>query len=461
MKENLTDIVDVIKGSLVGGKPDGVNVLGVSIDTRTIKKGDLFFAIKGENFNGNEYIEEALSKGAVGAVVDEDVNVDKSFVVLQVSDSIKSLGEFAKYYREKLKPKVIAITGSAGKTTTKDFIYSILEASGKKVVKTLGNYNNLIGLPLSIFRLEASTEYGVFELGINELGEMKRLAEICSPDVVVVTNIGRGHLEGLSTVEGVAEEKKELFGSVKSGGVVVVNADDIRLKNYEPAEGVKKVSFGLTGSSSELDVDIKNIAIEEEGLMVSYGARDMNLEVSMNSPYFCNAYNGAAAIASVIEFGINEKDIKRGLESYSQIEGRMSVINVSGITVINDTYNSNPESLKEALKALSSLSVPSGGRKIAVIGDMLELGGASKGLHVEMGRFAAGLGIDIVLGVGEYSAQIIEGAESGDNVKTFSALDSRGASSLVMDIVKEGDAVLVKGSRGIAMEVIVERLKNI
>lgn len=452
-----------------------VEVSGVSIDSRTVSKGDLFFAIKGDNFDGSSFIEDAKSKGAVGAIVNSDVSVsgDKDFAVIKVEDTVKVLGELAKYYRNKLDIKIIAVTGSAGKTTTKDFIYSILVSGGFKVVKTLGNFNNLIGLPLSIFKFEEDTCYGILELGINEVGEMEQLAGIASPDVALITNIGRSHLEGLGSVEIVAEEKKKLFKATRSGGSVIVNIDDIRLSDYAPEDGVAKKTFGLTVSNSAVDVGIKNVSMKDDRLIVNYGIDGKDIEVKIDTPYQCNAYNGASAICSVLamDSGFSLDAIKGGLESYSQADGRMSIFkssvvakggrDASGITIIDDSYNSNPESLKEALKALSCVEVGVTGKRIAVIGDMLELGDDSKQYHREAGEFARVLGIDTVVAVGEFAEVVVSAIEGDENVKIYTSFDSKSASSLVADIARVGDAVLVKGSRSMKMEMVVERLKSI
>ncbi len=455
-----------------------IKVEGVSIDTRTISRGDLFFAIKGENFDGGDFIEEAKVKGAVGAVVSGEVSFgsDDNFKVIKVEDSVGALGDLAKYYRNKLGAKVIAVTGSVGKTTTKDFIYDLLVSGGFKTVKTLGNFNNLIGLPLSIFRLVDDTEYGVFELGISEVGEMEKLADITGPNCAVITNIGRGHLEGLGTAEVVAREKLKLFSAVRDGGVVVINADDVRLSGYELPDsmadrGVTKKTFGFSGAKKP-DVEIKNISREGGGLVVVYSLSGVSLEAVMATPYECNACNGASAIGAVVAL-IKDFDtgaIKAGLESYSGGSGRMSVIDAGGIIIIDDTYNSNPESLKEALKTLSCMEPDvdgesetgrARGRKIAVIGDMLELGDVSKPAHREAGAAAGELGIDIVIAVGEFAGDVIEGAKDGSNMETFSAANAREVSSLITGIVKPGDTVLVKGSHSMGLEKVVERLKKI
>jgi UDP-N-acetylmuramoyl-tripeptide--D-alanyl-D-alanine ligase len=466
MKFEIRDILKATGGRLLQG-PGGGSIKGISADTRTIRHGEIFFALKGPRFDGHSFLGDVVSKGASGAVVEEEIKgLPSSLNVILVEDTIKALGDLAFYVRAAHSIPLVAVSGSSGKTTTKEMIASVLGIK-RTVLKTEGNRNNTIGLPLTLFGLNNVHDAAVVELGISELGEMKRLAQICRPDVAVITNIGRGHLETLGTVEGVAKAKGELFTSLSPAAVRVVNLDDpMVVKVSEETEAMSKSTKKVTfGSIQGADVHIKDFSLEgPDDLKVNYGVRGEHLSVRFRSPLVCNVYNGAAAIAATLPLSPKTEDIVDGLNSFSPPRGRMEIVMVGGLTVLDDTYNANPESMAAALETLGKLAAQkTAGRPVAVLGDMLELGEGSTDAHREVGRTAGRLGLDVLIVVGQWADVVRQGAlESGMNEENVHCFNHKTpALSAMKVLLGEGDVVLVKGSRATAMEEIIEGLKNL
>ncbi|MEE9614323.1 MAG: UDP-N-acetylmuramoyl-tripeptide--D-alanyl-D-alanine ligase, partial [Thermodesulfobacteriota bacterium] len=471
MKLLIRDIIEATGGKLLAGAGTG-QAEGVSTDTRTVRRGELFFALKGPNFDGHGFVGEAAKRGASGAVaaavVEEGMrdvlvkDLPTSFNLIAVKDTLTALGDLAGFVRRSRPVPVVAISGSTGKTTVKEMLASILSTT-KSVLKTEGNMNNLVGLPLTLFGLSDVQEVVVVELGISEPGEMERLAEICGADVAVVTNVGRGHLEGLGSLDGVAEEKGYLFRSLGPRGTGVVNADDPRVMKIADRAGLKgdrMITFGLAGFAEvRIKCFSRNGANVANTIDTVYEIRGEDVEVRLNSPWSCNVYNGAAAAAAALSLGVRVDEIREGLTSYLPMPGRMEVLDLDGLTVFDDTYNANPESVTAALKTLSSVGT---GLKVAVLGDMLELGKVSSEAHHEIGQLSAELGLDVLLCVGEWAAAISEGARDGgmekENIHCFD--DNRGALEMLRSSLGKGDTVLIKGSRAVRMEELVEGLKE-
>jgi len=467
MKLFIKDIVSASGGRLSEGRPD-LEIKGVSIDSRTLKKGEIFFALKGKNFNGHSYLGDVFSRGACGAVIEEGFGGREGFAflkgesgergggnfsVVSVQDTLLALGKAALFVRDGSKRPLIAVSGTSGKTTTKEMIASIAGQS-ENVLKTAGNMNNLIGLPLTLLSLNSVHSLIVVELGISEPGEMKRLSGICRPDIAVITNIGRAHLEKLRTEEGVAKEKVLLYDSLGKGGVRVVNTDDPLLTRFTEGRGGEKITFGRKDGA---DVLIKEYFCDTPSTLTAvYEVRGKTVAAKIASPFLSNVYNGAAAIAALLPIGVKIADIEKGFLSFAPVRGRMEVLRIGGWTVLDDTYNANPSSVEAALKTLSSFN----GRKVAVLGDMLELGEGSEGAHLEAGRIAADCGIDAIVTVGRFGDAVKQGAVDKGMKKedVFSFSSNEEASEELKRILKEGDTVLVKGSRGARMEDIIEAL---
>ena len=448
----IADILKATEGRLVAGSST-IEVKGVSIDSRTIKKGELFFAIKGRRFDGHNFVEEAVKKGAVACVVEKGRRIKpRGVAVIEVADTIGALGELARAVRTARNVPVIAVTGTNGKTTTKEMIRTMLDGS-LRTLATPGNRNNTIGMPLTLLSMPEDCEVAVLELGINERGEMARLCHICMPTVGVVTNIGRAHTEGLGREEDVAEEKLTLFRYLEHGGIRVVNLDDPWIVKKEREFASKRVSFGRACGA---DVKIKDVAIEDEGLYVLYVVADKMFEIRYNSPLTHNAYNGAAAIAAAMAVGVDVEEAASRLNGFTPPAGRMRVVKIGGITVFDDTYNANPSSLRASLETLCGLPR----RKIVVIGEMAELGESAPSEHKKAGKLAAVTSVDVLIPVGKYRMDVTEGAimEGMKVENVYPARDNMEALSFLKNIVKEGDAVLIKGSRVAQTEEILSGL---
>jgi len=344
-------------------------------------------------------------------------------------------------------------------------IAAILSRCGT-VLKTEGNKNNLVGVPLTLFGLDPEKGSAVVELGVSEPGEMRRLAWMASPDVAVLTNIGRSHIEGLGSMDSVAKEKLELFDAVvgrgDKAGIIVVNMDDERLLAY--AGGIDKeriVSFGSKArAGAGIDVLIRDSALDGDSLKVNYVVGGEEIEVVFDAPCLTNASNGAAAIAATLPLGVETKDIVEGLASFTQPAGRMEVLEAGAVKLIDDSYNSNPDSAAEALKSLKMVAEAEGARSVVVFGDMLELGTASERLHRELGGVVARLGLDLLVTVGEASEALSLGAKNaGMDDEMVVHFSSKGAAIEALgEMITEGDIVLVKGSRSSRMEEVVEEI---
>lgn len=454
MRLKVEDIARAAGGEVRGSA--AALVTGVTTDSRKVSPGELFFALKGPNFDGHAFVKDVFAKGAVAAVVESSEGLRElpaSAVIIAVKDTLRALGALASYYRGLHKMPVVAVTGSAGKTTTKEMIAAILSLS-RNVLKTEGNKNNLIGLPLTLFRLNEAHEAAVVELGISEDWEMERLAAMCAPDVAVITNIGRGHLETLGSLEGVAKAKGPLFTLLPRHGVMAVNLDDPWVKKI--AGSGSAVTYSM---KEKADVMVESYEAREgfAGTSVVYNVRGKRLEARFTTPGVTNVINGAAAIAATLPLGVPLGDMAEGLAAYTPAKGRMCVLNVNGITVLDDTYNANPESMASALKTLSGAA----GRKIAVLGDMLELGDASDREHTAIGSLAAESGVEVLVAIGASSGKTAEGARGAGLKKVYSFVSKKDALEALKALIKEGDTVLVKGSRGVALEEVVEGLKSI
>ncbi len=457
MKITVEEIIKAVGGELLRGSMTQV-ISGVSTDSRTVLPNEVFFALRGPNFDGHRFVKDVFSKGASAAVLDRagelPDKIHPSQSVIFVKDTLPGLGDLASFIRRLHNIPVIAVSGSAGKTTTKEMIASILERS-RPVLKTEGNMNNLVGLPLTLFRLDNTHKAAVIELGISESWEMERLAAICRPDIALITNIGRSHLKTLGSLEGVARAKGPLFTSAREG-VKVVNLDDPWVVRLSEGKG-RIVTYSM---AKEADVRVEGYKADENLGVVDavYRVRGEKIAVRFNSPGAVNVLNGAAAIAATLPLETSLKDMREGLNSFSTVHGRMEVLRIRGITVLDDTYNANPESVSSALMTLKNAA----GRKVAVLGDMLELGEASKAEHKKIGTLAAELGIDVVVAVGEWSKDVTEGALEAEKGRTRALFfrDKAGAIDALKGLLKEGDCVLVKGSRATALEEVVERLKT-
>lgn len=458
---NLT-ILDVLKstsGKLLHGN-SGDRIAGVSTDSRSIKQGEIFFALSGDNYDGNEFVKQAISKGAAGAVISDEskagyspLNGFSKCVFVRVPNTLKALGDFAKFYRHTIKTEFIAVTGSNGKTTTKDMAYHILK-NFKNVSRSQKSFNNYIGVPLTIFETNPSHDYCVVEMGTNAPGEIRRLSEIISPEFAILTNISHTHLEGLGSIEGVANAKAEFIENMDENGTIITNADDVWCAKIAGRFNGNVISFGFNE-----DAMVKATKIKRKDLGFTFLVND---RVTVDLPVLGrhNVYNALAAIAVCNVIGVSLDDISAKLIDFKPPPMRMNKQVCGDITVINDQYNSNPMSMAAALEEFSQLTTR--GRKVLICGDMLELGDDSERFHKEIGEKIAGSNIDVLWTVGINSRFVAEGAIDngmpGENIISLNT--SEDVCPLVASRLKSKDTVLIKGSRGMKFERVSRQIED-
>jgi UDP-N-acetylmuramoyl-tripeptide--D-alanyl-D-alanine ligase len=445
---------------------EGMRFTGVSTDSRSVGKGELFFALVGDNFDGHDFVPDAVKRGASGVVVERDClsrlskglgEKIKETPLIAVEDTLFALGELARLHRGRMKAVVVGITGSNGKTTTKEITASI---AGTKFVtrKSEGNFNNLIGLPMMLLATKAEAEVVVLEMGMNTPGEMLRLSEIAVPDIGVVTNIGPVHLEGVGSIEGVIEEKGSLVRSLPEGGTAVINGDCKYSRGLIDEIKSNVITFGIDGKADVAAVEVEDLGMD--GVRARFVIPGGGFPAHLKIPGIHNLRNGLAAAAVGVALGVPAEDIRTGIEAVKPIEMRMEMVTTKGgAVVLNDSYNANPVSVKAAINFLAGEAERGGGRLITVLGDMLELGDYTIQGHEEVGSEAAkaGAGYIFVLGnnAEDTARGAVEGGISPDRVFTYPA---GGHEKLIGDLKKvigPNDRVLVKGSRGMKMEIVV------
>ena len=442
----LSQIADTLTGS--SSAPSDAGVVGVSIDSRTLREGELFVAIRGERFDGHDFLDDAFGRGAVAAVVDSRGGADAG-PVIEVEDTMAALQSLAAWYRSRFELPVVAVTGTNGKTTTKDMAAAVL-STGLSTMKTEGNLNNHIGVPLTLLRLSRDHEVAVVEMGMNHPGEITRLAEMARPSIGVITNIAEAHMEGMGSVEAIALAKGELLDALPADGTAVLNADDPRVMSQAGRTKARVVTFGLSGRADTRAVEVR------DGACVSFeleGGQSVELPV----PGRHNVMNALAAITVGDALGIDRQSAVEGLSSFVASPMRMSVVTAGGRTVLNDAYNSNPGSLSAALDALVTLA---GGRpSVAVLADMLEMGSRAREAHREAGLLAAEKGIDHLLLFGREVEALREGAlDGGIPPERVVLFDDKTALVGALRDLPDDAVLLVKGSRAMRMEEVVELL---
>ncbi len=426
-------------------------ITGISTDSRTIKTGELFFAIKGKTFDGHDFVNAALEKGAIAAVVQKEIALpkNKQEKLLYVDDVILSLGKLASYYRDELACTVIAITGSNGKTTTKEMIYHILSKryKGKRSKKS---FNNHIGVPITILEADADDEFLITEIGTNHPGEIDYLGNIVRPDIAVITQIGESHLEGFGSLERIAAEKSSLVKYVRAGGAIIVNGDNPILLRLISHPQAMIFSFGISD-----DNDMRVSAIEQSKNGIYFRVNDkFDFFIPIIGKH--NAINCLAAIIVARRMGFEMKEINNALRDFELPEMRLNIYKTNGITFINDAYNANPVSMSAAIDVLDNF--PCQGRRIFCFGQMLELGRNSEKLHFQIAQKIARSKTNILIIVSEFAQSIREEA-----IKTglkenccFAANNIEQAKRILHEITQTGDVVLIKGSRAMRMEKIID-----
>lgn len=450
MMFNLNEILNITKGKALI-RPAGVkDAGGVSTDSRTIKDGELFVAISGENFDGHDFIGRAVKKGAAGVIVSSK-KVIRSFdpgcgaFLVAVADTIEALGQLAHFHRDRFDIPAIAVTGSNGKTTTKEMIAAVLGRRWRPL-KNSGTQNNLIGVPLTLFNLSDAYSSLVVELGTNHWGEIKRLARISRPNIGIITNIGPSHLEHLADLDGVYRAKKELLDFLGRGDIVLLNGDDAYLRRFR-GRGPKVLRFGI---NEKADFTAEEIHQEAGGWSFKSGGESYLLRV----PARHDIYNALAAISIGTLFGVPAEKMREALSDYVSLDKRMVKGIIKGIEFIDDTYNSNPLSMKNAIATLSDYAAK--GSKILVSGDMLELGKKSAYYHSEIGELAAGSDIDKFISVGRLARNSFVAAKKKGMRDAWFCKTKEEAVSILQKVAKPDDVVLVKGSRGMRMEEVIK-----
>ncbi|OGX33843.1 MAG: hypothetical protein A3C36_01505 [Omnitrophica WOR_2 bacterium RIFCSPHIGHO2_02_FULL_52_10] len=448
----IPEISQITKGKcLQAGKVSKVN--GVSIDTRTIQKGYVYIAIKGHRLNGHAFLEAARRKGAVAAVVCEKVVCPADFAVIQVKDTTKALGLIAAWHRRQFNIPVIAVTGSTGKTTTKEMIAAVL-SKRYKVLKNTKTENNQFGVPLTLLRLNPSHQIAVLELGTNRRGDIRWLAHITRPTAAVFTNIGDSHLAGLKNRRGVFTEKIQILKFMPPRGVVILNEDDAFLSTLH----TQKIRQDIIGYACDAHAQYQARGISivrNQRLDFTVGRHTFQ----MKNPALHNVSNALAAISCGRHFKIRYNDIRSALAGFRFSSARQEIARVGTCWLINDSYNANPLSLESAIRTLGALRIK--GKRIAVVGDMLELGARSVALHQSAGRMIARSGTDIVLTTGRHARHTARAAkETGSGIRAVHCADLSGVHRWLKRVCAPGDAILVKGSRGMRLERTVDYLKK-
>ena len=458
----LENIEKACGGRYIGTEAEKkTEVLGVVIDSRQVESGYLFVAIPGEKVDGHKFIPDVFAKGAA-AVLSEQQLEDPAGPYILVESTTKALRDLAEYYRKSLDIKVVGITGSVGKTSTKEMIASVLSEK-YRVLKTEGNYNNEIGLPLTIFKIRAEHEVAVLEMGISEFGEMHRLATMANPDICVITNIGLCHLENLKTRDGILKAKTESFAHLKKDGIAILNGDDDKLSTIRQVGDKEPVFYGMEEKMEYREDAKKSVyatGVENLGLYgmqarihTPEGERDVRIPI----PGEHNVYNALAATAVGLSLGLSLDQISAGILKAKTIGGRTNLLNTGSMTVIDDCYNANPVSMKASIDVLATAE----GRKIAVLGDMGELGEYEKKLHYEVGEYLAKKEIDVLFCAGELSEEIAKAAQKESKTCEVYYFETRDALlEQLLPFLKKGDTVLVKASHFMEYPKIVKALTD-
>ncbi len=427
----------------------------VTTDTRTVGEDDLFAALKGEKFDGHDFIEQAVSDGAAGVIVEDAARLypDGDYTIFVVKNTRKAYQDLALFHRRRFSIPVVAVTGSAGKTSTRALIATVLEQK-YNVLQTEKNFNNEIGLPRTLLQLTKEHGACVVELGMRGLGQIKELADIAEPTVGVVTNVGKSHIELLGSQAQIAKAKGELVEALGSDGTAVLNQDDKRVAAMAGKCKGKVVGFGIINDAPVMAGTIKN---SEKGLSFTCRCFDQVIDVHMAVIGTHNVYNALAAVAVGRLLGLSEHQMQKGLAEYKGVPMRQELVNIDNVVFVNDAYNANPASMKEAVDTLVTLT---GGRKIAVLGGMLELGDWAEKEHEKIGTYLADKKVDILIALGDEARFMAKAAKAAGMNEVYTVTTHAEAAAVLRRIMRQGDTVLLKGSRGFAMEKILPYIER-
>ena len=446
----LSQIAQLAGGSISSGDQTVV-VNKVSTDSRTLKSSELFVALRGENFDGHNFVESAAQIGAAGAIVESTWNgeIPKNFALIRAKDTLQAYQDLAANYRKSLTLKVVAITGSNGKTSTKDFTAAVL-AHRFRVTKTEGNFNNHVGLPRTILEATSADEIGVWEIGMNHPGEIATLAKVAAPDVAIITNIGVAHIEFMGSREKIAEEKAALAEAVGADGAIILNADDLFTKTIA-SRVRRKVILAGTNSGSIQAAEITQSGTGADFTILE-GAHRCRAQLSV--PGLHMVQNALLAVAAGRAFGLSLEECAAELAAAPLTRARSQIKDIGGVQFLDDSYNANPDSMKAALRTLVELDAD--GKRIAVLGEMRELGDQSERGHREVGETAAVLKIDQLIAIGDIAAAIADAAGQAGLRKTTIVKSTSEAAEVLGEIAAPGDLVLIKGSRAARTEEVIE-----
>lgn len=439
----LSFIAEATGGEIVFGHDD-TTINSISTDSRDSKNVSLFIALSGEKFDGNQFIPSAIDGGAKGYMSDGNCDFTECEFAIKVKDTRKALMDLASAYRDRFDINIVGLTGSVGKTTTKELVASVLQTD-RNIIKTQGNFNNEIGLPLTLFGIRKDHEIGVIEMGMSNFGEISRLTKCAKPQVAIITNIGESHIEYLGSREGILKAKCEILDGLKEDGVVILNGDDPLLLSIKGTLPFKTIYYGMNNAACE--VVAENVDIGNNG--ISFTVNGEKYSVNLVGEH--NVLNALCAITVGKICGLTAENIRKGLASYESTGIRQSITEKDGITVITDCYNAAPTSVKAAIGVLTKIAK---GRKIAVLGDMAELGEKAPKYHEETGRFALENGVDILVLTGKYAQYTASGAEG---LKISICHNNESIEKYLKENLSPGDTVLFKGSRVMKLEEVANK----
>lgn len=446
------ELAKAVDGQILWGSADQT-FRGVTTDSRNVAMNNLFIPLVGEKFDGHDYIESSVKSGAAVCLSAKQIPQPGEAAIIHVKDTAKALRDLAAWHRTKFNIPVVGITGSVGKTSTKDMIACVLSKK-YNVLKTQGNFNNEIGLPLTMLNLTSAHEAAVIEMGMSGFGEISRLTAIARPQIAVVTNIGVSHIEKLGSQQGILKAKLEILEGLHRDGLVVLNGDDVLLGELNSSLTERTVFYGMSDGLDYVATDYKSMGEEGTQFTIKYNAESFQVHIPV--PGIHNVYNALAAIAVGIEMKMSMSMILEGVSEYSPGNMRQNILSHNGIKIINDAYNASPQSMQAAINVLEEIS--SASRSIAVLGDMLEMGEMARELHYSVGSFIKDKKIDYLISVGNDAKNYTKAvADSGNETIKLRHFDNnQDALKFVLGILEKGDYILVKGSRGMKMEQIVE-----
>ncbi len=455
----LGNIEEACRGAYVGGEEGRrLEITGAVTDSRQVREGYLFIPIRGARVDGHDLVPQAIAQGAAAALSERPLG-ETGYPYIQVGSTKQALKDIAEFYRRQLDIPIVGITGSVGKTSTKEMVASVLSEKFR-VLKTEGNFNNEIGLPLTLLRIRGEHEAAVVEMGISDFGEMRRLAKMARPDVCVITNIGTCHLENLKTRDGVLKAKSEIFEFLGPQGRVVLNGDDDKLSSIGEVKGIRPVFYGL-GEGRDIYADrlesrgLKGMEADIHVPALPPGENKIHASISIPGPH--NVYNALASVGVGLSLGMGLAEIQRGIEKAGTIGGRTNLVEAGGLLVIDDCYNANPVSMRASLEVLGYGL----GRKVAVLGDMGELGKDERKLHYEIGAYAAKTQADALFCAGELSAEMARGAKEAGKTEDVFYFGSRDEMlPALLRYLREGDTVLVKASHFMEYPAVVEKIRE-